>query len=120
MAPLVPWNWWPRDSLASPNKPDVDDDGDAYTEIQGDCDDTDPAVNPGATEVPYNGKDDDCNGLTDYIFNLPDSGQTISYTGTFGEDADYIINPPSYFDNGDGTSLTDKQKDQALPWQLPA
>jgi len=27
---------------------------------------------------------------------LPDSGQTQSYTGTFGEDSDYLINPPSY------------------------
>jgi len=27
---------------------------------------------------------------------LPDTGQTRSYTQTFGEDADYQINPPSY------------------------
>jgi len=27
---------------------------------------------------------------------LPDTGQTQSYTSTFGEDADYLINPPSY------------------------
>ena len=27
---------------------------------------------------------------------VPDSGQTQSFTDTFGEDADYIINPPSY------------------------
>jgi len=27
---------------------------------------------------------------------LPDTGQTQSYTSTFGEDSDYLINPPSY------------------------
>ena len=27
---------------------------------------------------------------------LPDTGQTLSYTDTFGEDSDYLINPPSY------------------------
>ena len=27
---------------------------------------------------------------------LPDTGQTQSYTDTFGEDSDYNINPPSY------------------------
>ena len=27
---------------------------------------------------------------------LPDTGQTESYTDTFGEDSDYLINPPSY------------------------
>ncbi|MFH0730516.1 MAG: DUF1566 domain-containing protein [Pseudomonadota bacterium] len=28
--------------------------------------------------------------------NLPDTGQTTSYTDTFGEDSDYSIRPPSY------------------------
>jgi hypothetical protein len=27
---------------------------------------------------------------------LPDTGQTLSYTDTFGEDSDYTINPPHY------------------------
>ncbi|MFC1488583.1 DUF1566 domain-containing protein [Thermodesulfobacteriota bacterium] len=27
---------------------------------------------------------------------IPDTGQTQSYTDTFGEDSDYLINPPSY------------------------
>jgi hypothetical protein len=27
---------------------------------------------------------------------LPDTGQTVSFTDTFGEDADYTINPPAY------------------------
>jgi hypothetical protein len=46
--------------------------------------------------------------------NLPDTGQTRSYTDTFGEDSDYTINPPSYTDNGDGT-ITDNNT--GLMWQ---
>jgi len=46
--------------------------------------------------------------------NLPDTGQSSSYTGTFGEDADYLINPLSFTDNGDGT-VTDNNTKQM--WQ---
>ncbi|MBW2311932.1 MAG: DUF1566 domain-containing protein [Deltaproteobacteria bacterium] len=48
------------------------------------------------------------------MLNLPDTGQTQSYTTTFGEDSDYTINPPSYTDNGDGT-VTDNVT--TLMWQ---
>ena len=37
---------------------------------------------------------------------LPDTGQTNSYTATFGEDNDYNINVPSYTNNNNGT-ITD-------------
>jgi hypothetical protein len=43
----------------------ADNDGDHFTKEQGDCDDTDAAVVPGRTEVPGNGKDDDCDGVAD-------------------------------------------------------
>jgi hypothetical protein len=45
---------------------------------------------------------------------LPDTGQTVKYTTTFGEDADYTINPPSFTDNGNGT-ITDNVT--GLIWQ---
>lgn len=48
------------------------------------------------------------------VVHIPDTGQTTSYTGTFGEDHDYTINSPSYTDNGDGT-ITDNLT--GLVWQ---
>jgi septal ring factor EnvC (AmiA/AmiB activator) len=45
----------------------VDDDGDTFSEVQDDCDDSDPAVNPLAAEVPANHVDDDCDHLVDEV-----------------------------------------------------
>jgi len=51
---------------------------------------------------------------------IPDSGQTTSYTATFGEDHDYLIHPPAFTDNGNGTvtdnitGLVWQQKDDAV------
>ena len=41
-----------------------DTDKDGFAEDEGDCDDNDPTVHPGAQET-CNGRDDDCNGQTD-------------------------------------------------------
>ena len=40
-----------------------DDDGDGYSDWDGDCDDADPNVGPRAPEVPGNGLDEDCDCL---------------------------------------------------------
>jgi hypothetical protein len=37
-----------------------------------------------------------------YAAPVPDTGQTQSYTDTFGEDSDYTINQPSFTDLGNG------------------
>ncbi len=42
---------------------DADDDG--WFANDGDCDDDDPDVNPGADEICDDGIDNDCDGLTD-------------------------------------------------------
>ncbi len=45
---------------------------------------------------------------------LPDTSQTLDTTATFGEDADYTINPQTFTDNGNGT-ITDSVT--GLMWQ---
>ena len=42
-----------------------DRDGDGYSRLLGggDCDDSDPSVNPGAGDTPGNGQDEDCDGI---------------------------------------------------------
>lgn len=47
-------------------------------------------------------------------FKLPDTGQYTGFTSSAGADNDYIINPPSLKDNGDGT-ITDYNT--GLMWQ---
>ncbi len=48
-----------------PIDPHVDKDGDGWTPAQGDCDDNDPTVYPGAPIVCNDGKDNNCNGFID-------------------------------------------------------
>jgi len=42
--------------------PDADADADGYSVAAGDCNDADASIQPGATEVKYDGIDQDCNG----------------------------------------------------------
>ena len=51
--------------LAGCNPYDLDSDGDGFTELTNDCDDSNPNVHPDAVEVCYNGIDDNCNGEED-------------------------------------------------------
>lgn len=54
--------------------PDIDDDGDGYTENQGDCDDTPGSggqINPSATDFPNDGQDQNCDGSDTTLTQLP-------------------------------------------------
>ncbi len=76
---------------------DADLDGynsDAYT-VDGtpgtDCDDTDPTINPGASDYSYDGIDQDCDGSDDYDAD-GDGEDAIWYGGDDCDDADASIN----------------------------
>jgi hypothetical protein len=48
----------------------VDTDGDGFTENQGDCDDNDNSIYPGAPEICGDGIDQDCDGSDKICPNL--------------------------------------------------
>ncbi len=95
--------------------PAVDLDGDGFFSDV-DCDDTNPEVNSDATEIPYNGIDDDCdeatldNDLDQDGFNLDedcDDNNSMIYPGAFeifgnnmDDDCDGVIDEPDA--DGDG------------------
>ena len=64
---------------------DMDDDGDGYTENQGDCCDNNPNIYPGATEICGDGIDQDCNGIDLPCLNLECESIAGAWTGNYSE-----------------------------------
>ncbi len=95
--------------------PDVDGDGygsdadsfiscealDGWESAGGDCDDDDRTVNPGATEVWYDGDDQDCDGWNDYDADH-DGFASDLYGGEDCDDEDQTVFPYAYEDMSDG------------------
>ncbi|MCB8943208.1 MAG: hypothetical protein H6658_05590 [Ardenticatenaceae bacterium] len=92
----------------------VDGDGDGWNAVP-DCNDGNPAVNPGAVEILFNGIDDDCNADTPDIGTpaVVDAGlditavegDIITITATF-TDSNPANTHTAVFDWGDGTVMT--------------
>lgn len=100
-----------------------DADADKWT-ANTDCDDTDPAVNPGQAEVPFNGVDDDCSPFT------PDAGEAPIADFTFAPDHPTVTDVVSFtdasidpdgavvvwaWDFGDSTTSTDQNPTHTFP-----
>lgn len=55
-----------EDDQGVPSTDTMDRDGDTFSMADGDCDDNEPTVNPGMTEICADGLDNDCDGFADF------------------------------------------------------
>ncbi len=86
---------------SSSNSGTIDDDGDGFSEEQGDCDDANKDVHPDAVEVCDDGIDNNCNAAIDA--KEPDSdGDGFGPCAGDCDDTDKDVNPSAAEIDGDG------------------
>ena len=81
-----------------------DSDSDGFTTCEGDCNDFDSAINPAATEIWYDGIDQNCDGANDFDQD-GDTDDGLLFGGTDCNDTDITLNGLDLDD--DGTSSCD-------------
>ncbi len=108
------------DADADVDPSDADTDGDGYTVTEGDCDNDDATVHPGAEEE-YNDVDDDCDGVFDNGFLLV--GIYASYDTVVALDYEFVWNladiatiESGYWEDSGGNA--DVQEDGWAWWVL--
>ena len=72
-----------------------DFDGDGISACDGDCNDYDPAVHPGATEV-CDAQDNDCDGMCDNAANIDKDGDGFANCGDHGSFIDHEAGTCAY------------------------
>jgi len=79
-----------------------------YVANNTDCNDSDPSVNPGATEIPGNGKDDDCNPATPDVPAVDSDGDGV-YDAS--DNCPTVYNPtqviPTWYRDADSDTFGD-------------
>jgi len=70
----------------------ADDDGDGFSDYEGDCDDGSADIYPGADEIPYDGLDQDCDGA-DLVDVDGDGYIGVGGGGDDCDDTNVAINP---------------------------
>jgi hypothetical protein len=95
-----------EDTAGNPSTDTMDRDGDGYSMAQGDCNDNDASIHPGAVEICGDGKDNDCDGEADRSHDSMGNTTACSPYSTTADIAldklsfDASGNPQIVFNNG--------------------
>jgi hypothetical protein len=82
----------------------TDADGDGFSPAQGDCDDTNPLIHPGAPEICDDGLDNDCDGVAD---RSVDGSGNVTACSPYGGSADIPLDPLSFVGTDPAISFKD-------------